>query len=155
MSIDGIEYATDTRLPYRFVVDTFKFPDGEYELGFVATDHAGNASGRVTVSVNFRTSDSNTGGSATDISLTSPADGETVAQDTAIRATVADTDGLATVEWFVDGLGVHSSAVSGQSTGLSYMWRVADYATGRHTITLIVTDLLGHRTTGELDLIKR
>ena len=155
MSIDGVEYATDTRSPYRFVIDTFKFPDGEYELSFVATDHAGNASVQSVVTVNFRTSGSNTSGSATDIDFTSPADGATVTQDTTIRATVSDFDGLATVEWFVDGTGVNSSAVFGESTGLSYMWRIAEYTTGSHTITLIVTDLLGHRTAGGLELVKR
>lgn len=155
MSVDDIEYATDTRSPYRLVIDTTKFPPGWHELSFVATDHAGNASSPVTVNVNFYEATGNTSGSATEILFNSPADGARVTRDTTIRATISDSDGLAIIEWFVDGVSVHTSAVHGQSTGVSYMWRLADYDPGRHTITVIVTDTRGFQTTGQLTLTKR
>ncbi len=155
MSVDGMAYATDTRSPYWLVIDIAKFPSGWHQLSFVATDHAGNASEPTTIRVNFRHLTGDTTNTATEIRFTYPANGATVTRDTTIRATISDTDGLATIEWFVDGIPVHTSTVSGQSTGVSYMWRIVGYDPGSHTISLIVTDLNGDQTTDQLTLRKR
>ncbi|MGD2109805.1 MAG: S8 family serine peptidase [Phycisphaerae bacterium] len=155
MSIDGIEIATDTLAPYFFVIDTRRFPAGRHEVSFVATDHAGNATEPIMRNVNFLSSAGSSSTGATEIRFTSPVSGASVSYDTNIRASISDPDGLATVEWFVDGVPVHTGAVSGQSTGVSYMWRIAAFDAGLHTITLIVTDLQGFQTTGQLNLTKR
>ncbi len=153
--IDGVPYATDTRSPYRIVIDTGGFPTGSHELSFLATDLAGNVSQPKTVTVTFRTSSRSTSGLPATITFSSPSDGASVSGDVTIRATVSDTDGLATVEWLINGTSVLVGTVSGKSSGVSYVWRTAGEESGRHTVTLIVTDTRGNRTTGQLDLLIR
>ncbi len=155
LSVDGVPYATDTRDPYRFVIDTRRFPPGEHELSVVATDAAGNASTTRTLDVTFRPPTGNTAGSSSAITFTSPADGASVSGDVTIQANVSDSDGLSTVEWFVDGQSRLVNAVSTGSAGVSYLWRIAGVTPGRHVITLIVTDAGGVATTGQLELNTR
>ena len=153
LSIDGMPHATDTRAPYRFVINTAAFAAGPHELSFVATDLAGNTSPTRTVTVTFRRSLGNTGGSPSRITFNSPTEGALVSGNVLIRASVSDSDGLATVEWLVDGTTVFVSPISGQSTGVSYVWRTAQTAPGPHTITLIITDARGAQTSAQLDLV--
>ena len=155
LSIDSMPHATDTRAPYRFLIDTTTFPAGSHELSFVATDLAGNTSQAKSVTVTFRRSLRNTVGSPSWITFNSPADGALVSGNVSIQASVSDSDGLATVEWLVDGTTVFVSTVFGESTGVSYLWRTAGMASGRHTVTLIITDLRGYQTSGQIDLIVR
>ena len=151
--IDGVPYATDTRSPYRFVIDTSRFPSGPHEVSFVATDLTGNASEAETVTVTFRTSSGSATGSSATIMFSTPSSGAVVSGDVTIRATVTDSDGLVTVEWLVDGTSVLVSTASGTSCGVSYILRTGGEESGAHTITLIATDAMGSRTTNELDLI--
>jgi subtilisin family serine protease len=153
LSVDGVPYATDTRSPYRFVIDTSRFPPGPHELSFVATDLAGNASEAETLTVTFRTSSGSTSESSATITFSTPSDGATVSGNVSIRATVTDSDGLVTVEWLVDGTSVLVSTASGTSCGVSYTWRTGSEESGAHTITLMATDTMGNRTTNDLDLI--
>ncbi|UCC30431.1 MAG: S8 family serine peptidase [Phycisphaerales bacterium] len=153
LSIDGMPHATDTRAPYRFVINTASFSAGSHELSFVATDLAGNASQAKTVTVTFRRSLRSTGGSPSRITFNSPSDGAVVSGNVSIRASVSDSDGLATAEWLVDGTTVFVSPISGESTGVSYVWRTASTSSGRHTVTLIITDARGGQTSAQLDLI--
>ncbi len=155
LSIDGVPYATDTRSEYRFVIDADRFPSGRHDLSFVATDRFGNASASLTVTVSFRLALPGTSSSGSDIVFRSPQNGATVSGDTLIQATVADADGLATVEWFVDGVSVLVTAAAGQSSGLSFLWRASESPPGLHTIRLTVTDTRGGRTSDELSLSVR
>ena len=68
---------------------------------------------------------------------------------------MSDTDGLATVEWFVDGVSVFATPVGGRSTSVSFLWRTVDVEPGAHTITLVVTDAGGSQTSARLDLTRR
>jgi len=153
MSVDGILSATDTRAPYRFVLDPEKYSNGTHEVSFVATDAAGNASIAAAVTVTFRPSTSQTDDGAATVTFSSPRSGATVRGNVMIEATVSDPDGLATVEWFVDGMAVFASPVSGSSTGVSYLWRSGGSTSGSHTITLVLTDRRGNRTVGDLELV--
>lgn len=155
MLLDGVPQATDTRRGYRFVLDTNQFAAGQHDLSFIATDLAGNASTTQTVRVTFRSSRNGTSETATRVTFRSPSDRASVTGNVTIRATLGDADGLATVEWLVDGRSVFVSPVSGTSAGVSYLWRTSEAASGTHTITITVTDADGTITSDTLTLIKR
>ena len=74
--------------------------------------------------------------------------------DVTIQATVSDSDGLAVVEWFIDGVSVFVSPISGVSTGVSYLWKANTATPGRHTVTISITDALGSRTSRSLVLVR-
>ena len=74
--------------------------------------------------------------------------------DVTIQATVSDPDGLAVVEWFIDGASVFISPISGVSTGVSYLWKANPATPGRHTVTIATTDATGSRTSGSLILVR-
>jgi len=153
LSIDGIPYATDTRAPYQFVVDTTAFTSGAHTFAFVATDAAGNRSSSRTVSVVFATG--TVSASGTTISFRSPSAGATVSGDVTIQANAADRDGLAVIEWLIDNQSVFSAPLTGASSGVSYVWRGAGATTGPHTITVLVTDATGAQARGTLSLVRR
>jgi subtilisin family serine protease len=155
LSIDGVAYATDTRAPFRFVIDTAEFQTGSHELAFVATDLAGNTSGAETVTVTFRTSYYRASSDPSGIIFSAPHDGAEVSGDVQIQATVTDADGLATLEWFVDGDVALVNSVSGTSSGVAFLWRTDDVDPGRHSIMLVVTDAEGQQTAGQLELVVR
>ena len=150
MWVDGLPFATDSRSPYSFVIDPANFAAGTHELSFVATDLSGNVTGQ-DVTVRFRQS-SQTSSSNGKITFSSPSNGATVAGDVTIRATVSDTTGLVTAEWFVDGESAFVSAISGTSVGLSYLWRTSAASSGSHKVTLVVTDSVGNQTSADLTL---
>lgn len=151
--IDEVAIATDTRTPYRFVIDTAVFGTGWHELAFVATDHSGHSATSRVIDVQFSVVD----GTATGISIDirSPAPGARVGASVTIQATVASDQGLATVEWLVDGQSQLVTPVSGRSSGISYTWRTAGYVRGAHLITIIVTSLRGEQGFGTIELVRR
>jgi subtilisin family serine protease len=152
LSIDDTPFATDTRKPYRFSVDPKRFDPGSHELGFVATDFSGNTSKDATITVTFNTSQTASGGR---ITFLSPADGSSVTGSTTIRADVTDSDGLTTVEWYVDGALAAALPAGGDTSTVSFTWRASEAATGPHTITLIAVDTQGRSTQSSLELTKR
>ncbi len=152
LSIDDVPYATDTREPYWFVIDTRRFSPGSHELKFVATDLVGNTSRVKSVTVAFALSAGASGEAPTGIEFHSPADGEIVSGNVTIQATIRDSDGLATVEWHVDGTSVFVGTVSGTSSGVTYLWQATGATAGSHTISIVVTDMLGRQATGKLEL---
>ncbi len=85
----------------------------------------------------------------------SPTPGARVSGDVIIRATVTASAGLATIEWLIDGESVFVTSIGGRSSGLSYNWRTREVMSGRHTITIIVTDQAGTQARRSLQLIKR
>lgn len=162
MSVDGVPLATDTRPPYRFVLAADAMGSGDHELSFVATDLAGNASAPATVTVHVagsrRTGQGSlpeTGDTGLPVDFESPVSGTLVTEDTPISATVSAEAGLAFVEWLIDGVPVFVTPVSGSSSLVTYMWRIAGVEPGNHTITLVVTDARGGVAMGRLELITR
>jgi subtilisin family serine protease len=155
LSIDTVPFATDTRAPYQFVIDTATFSSGSHTIAFVATDVAGNPSTARNVTVTFSPSSSSTSGvSSNGIVFRSPTAGATVSGDVTIQATVSDPDGLAVVEWFIDGVSVFVSPVSGVSTGVSYLWKASAATPGRHTVSITITDAVGSKASGSLILTR-
>ena len=93
--------------------------------------------------------------SASEILFRSPFNGSRVSGDVTIQATVSDSDGLAVLEWLVDGTSVYVTPVGGKSSGVSFVWHTADADPGRHIVSIIVTDARGQQTTGSLNLTVR
>ncbi len=155
LSIDGVPFATDTRSPYNFVIDTTTFSAGLHKLSIVATDTSGNASTPRIIRVTFSGVATAGAGNSGSIRFTSPAEGSSVTGNVTIKATVSDADGLSLIEWFVDGESVFSSPMSGTSSGVSYVWRSASYAAGSHSVTVAITDTAGNQTRGNLSLTRR
>lgn len=155
LSVDGRPFATDTRSPYKFALDTASFSVGSHRLTIVATDLFGNASPPVSLDVSFRAGSTSASASATQITFRAPKPGATVSGNVTIDATVSDPDGLATVEWFIDGESVFASAVSGTSSGVTYLWRGTGSSSGAHLISVVITDGTGAQTTGTLRVTRR
>lgn len=153
LSVDGLPFATDTRSPYRFAVDPSRFSSGTHELSVVATDTSGNVSSARSVQVTFAASIFTQGQSR--ITFTSPRDGALVSGNVSLNATVSDADGLATVEWRIDGRSVFVTSVSGESTGVSFLWRSAEWPSGTHIVSLLALDAGGDLTTGRITLTTR
>lgn len=150
LSIDGAAFAVDTRAPYLFAVDPSAFGTGEHEITAVATDTNGNRSDAASVRVTFLTSrGSDPSGT---VSFRSPRDGSIVQGDVTISADVASGDGLATIEWIIDGETVLTQAVSGTSSRVSYRWRSAAREDGAHTIVLRVISAEGDAFLGTLEV---
>jgi subtilisin family serine protease len=159
MTIDGAAYATDTRTPYRFLVDTAQFEPGVHALTFVATDWVGNRSESDTVFVTFgagggggSSSGGDGGNVGSEVVFLSPAAGATVSGTVTIRARATDGDGLSSAEWLVDGGAVFVDPLSGKTSEAVFLWNASKVEPGAHTITLIVTDAKGARVTRRLRL---
>lgn len=156
LSIDGVVFATDNRSPYQFVVDTSTFSAGGHKLSVRATDLVGNVSSEASANVTFtRSAGASAGAGATTIAFRSPAGGASVSGDVLIEASVSDSDGLAVVEWWIDGASVQTVTASGTSTGVSYLWRGSGVTVGSHTIMLQVIDARGNRQSANLSLVRR
>ncbi len=155
LSMDGAPFATDSRREYQFVIDTSYFATGSHELAFQATDIDGNKSRVARVTVSFEKSSTGAGASPSTIAFTSPSAGSAVSGDVLVQASLRDSDGLSNVEWLVDGAAVFASPISGTYSGVSYLWRTGELSRGAHTISLAVTDAVGNRTTGRLEVSKR
>jgi subtilisin family serine protease len=153
--VDGVAFATDTRSPYSFVIDTASFSSGSHELAFVGTDSSGNASAPKTVRVKFTAVSAAGSGAAGTIRFTSPAANTSVSGDVTIKASLSDADGLSVIEWFVDGESVFVSLLSGISSGVSFVWQSGGFTSGSHTITASVTDSKGNQTRGSLGLSRK
>jgi hypothetical protein len=151
MSIDEVVVGTDRRAPYWFVLDAKAYAAGSHELSFVATDTVGNQSTAASVTVTFAASAATSAGAGR-VLFRSPANGASVAGDVTIQASVSDPDGLALLEWFVDGEPVFSQRIAGTSSGVSFLWRARDTMSGKHTITTRITDSFGNQTSGSLTL---
>lgn len=156
LSIDGIPFATDTRSPYRFVVDPSSFSAGAHDLSVVATDLVGNTSAVAVISVTFApTSNGGVIDSSTSIVFENPPEGASVTGTVIINAQISNANGLVSVEWLIDGDSVAVGTLSGQSTRVTYAWRSTDAIQSEHTITIIATDATGRQTRGHLHLTSR
>ncbi|MFQ5413953.1 MAG: S8 family serine peptidase [Phycisphaerae bacterium] len=152
MFINAAPYASDTRSPYRFVIDPTDFAPGSYVLSFVATDTTGNTSvtRAVTVTIN---ADATADVTASRITFVSPPDGTSVTGNVTITADIEDADGLAAIAWSVDGASTFATAVAGQTSTVAYVWHAGAAGAGPHTISLTVTDAGGRTTTSAVTLI--
>lgn len=152
LEIDGIPQATDTRKPYEFAINTALFSAGAHTLAITATDLDGNRSAKQTLSASFARGSITGSGGASTITFRTPAANATVSGDVLVEASISDSDGLAVVEWFVDGTSVSTTSVGGTSSVVSYLWRGAASTSGAHLISVQVLDGRGEATSANLAL---
>jgi N-acetylmuramoyl-L-alanine amidase len=75
------------------------------------------------------------------VSITNPADGDTVSGSVTLTADATDDGGVAQVEFFVDGSAIGTDADG--SDGWSAAWDTAAYTEGSHEVTATATDTAG------------
>jgi peptidoglycan/xylan/chitin deacetylase (PgdA/CDA1 family) len=126
----------DTTAPFSVTWDTTETADGPVSITAVATDAVGNA----TTSAARTAAVDNT---APDVSISQPADGETVAGPVNIFAAVIDTSAVS-VEFLIDG-----TVINTDSVGPSYdtTWDSTSVPDGPVSVSARATDAAGHVTT--------
>ena len=104
-----------------------------------AWDNVGNASGTGSQTLSFDTT-------APTVTITSPANGATVAGNVNVSANAADTggSGLASVSFYLDGTTLLSTE---KGPKFSFQWNAKTTTKGQHTLTAVATDKAGNRTT--------
>ena len=78
------------------------------------------------------------------VSITTPANGATVAGTTAIAASAADNVGVAGVQFLLDGANLGSEVLTPPFT---LQWNTATASIGAHTLDAVARDFSGNRTT--------
>jgi hypothetical protein len=141
--LDGANLgAEDTATPYTTTWNTTTASNGTHTLTARARDAAGNStSASVTVTV------SNPDTTPPTVSITAPASAATVAGTVTISATASDNNGVAGVQFQVDGtnLGAEDTA-----SPYSASWNTTTVANGSHTLSAIARDAAGNKTTASV-----
>jgi hypothetical protein len=136
--LDGADLGPpDTTAPYSTTWDTTTATDGSHTLTAVATDAAANARTSTPVTV---TVDNN----APTVAITSPATGAKLAGATTIHASAADTVGVASVQFRLDGADLGPPDTTAP---YSTAWDTAKASHGSHTLTAIATDAAANART--------
>lgn len=130
----------DPTTPYATTIDTGSLSNGSHTISAVATDAGGNqTTATITVTV------LNDAGPPT-VSITAPADGDTVSGLVDITATAADDVGVTRVDFAIDGSVLTSDTTSPYSMG----WNTFGVTEGSHTITATAYDAAGHSTSATI-----
>jgi hypothetical protein len=141
--LDGANLgAQDTSAPYSVSWNTTGVANGSHALTAVARDAAGNAttSATVTVTVNNAPPPDTTPPS---VSVTSPANGQTVSGTVTVSANASDNVGVAGVQFRLDGA---SLGAEDTSAPYSVSWNTTGVANGSHALTAVARDAAGNVT---------
>ena len=138
--VDSTLIATDTSAPFSTDWNTTHVTNGLHELRAVATDTSGNTSisDPITVTV------SNAGGEADTtppkVFVVAPVGDSTVSGTTLIGVTAEDNEGVAGVQFLVDGV------VIGDDSNSPYFisWDTTTFSDGPHPLGAIATDFSGN-----------
>src|SRR5215467_10533173 len=135
--------AADSSSPYSVSWNTTGVSNGSHTLSAVATATLGLqfSATPITVTVNNGPPPDTTPPS---VSITSPANGQTVSGTVTVSASASDNVGVAGVQFRLDGanLGAEDTA-----SPYSVSWNTGSVANGSHTLTAIARDAAGNRTT--------
>jgi hypothetical protein len=133
--VDGVALGgPDTTAPFSAAWATSG--SGTRVLTARATDAAGNPAPSAAVSVTV----DNT---LPSVSITSPAGG-TVSGTIPVSGTASDTNGVANVQFRVDGLAI---GASDPTAPYSVSWTTSSVANGSHVLTAVATDMAGNQAT--------
>jgi N-acetylmuramoyl-L-alanine amidase len=84
------------------------------------------------------------------VSITNPADGDTVSGSVTLTADATDDEGVTQVEFFVDGSAIGTD-VDG-SDGWSTVWDTTAYADGARQVTAVATDTAGQTASDSISV---
>ncbi|MEM9884318.1 MAG: Ig-like domain-containing protein [Bacteroidota bacterium] len=138
--LNGAFYRTEGIAPYTWGasdqtdVEFANMSVGTYNLEAIAFDNLGENS---SATISFTVSADNGANQAPSVSFTTPSDGQTFDEGTAIniRASASDTDGsIVGVELFYDGISVSTDDTS------PYEWTIQNPSLGSHTLRVVATD---------------
>ena len=133
----GTQVATTTSTSYTF---TGLACGTSYDLGVEAFDDAQNVSSRTPLTASSGACDT----TAPTVSITTPGNGDTVAGSTAVGASASDANGVAGVQFKLDGSNLGSEDTS---SPYSIVWNAAAAGPGAHTLTAVARDAAGNTAT--------
>ena len=142
--IDGALVASDASAPYSHVWDSASGANGTRQLQVRAVDAAGNVgtSAAVSVSVSGGVEDS----TPPSVNLSFPGNGATLAGTVQLAATASDDNGVASVEFLVDGASVGFGNASAQAGPWTLDWNTTAASNGSHAISVIARDARGNQS---------
>jgi alpha-tubulin suppressor-like RCC1 family protein/chitodextrinase len=141
--IDGSNLgAEDTTAPYSIAWNTTAAANGSHTISAVARDAAGNSKTSISVTVTVNNVASDT--TAPTVSITSPANGATVANSITVAVSASDNVGVVGVQFKVDGtnLGAEDLSAPYQLT-----FDTTIVSNGSHALTAIARDAAGNTKT--------
>jgi len=147
--VDGGLLATLTSEPYQHEWDVTGLIPGNYEITAVAYDNAGHSAQDTVVVFVQAECDENGDCPPKSVKIITPVDGSTVCGDVTIEATATADNGIAEMEFFVDG---DSLGVAVESP-FSKKWDTTDYDNGEHTVKVVVTDALGYEAFASIKVL--
>ncbi|WP_051964824.1 Ig-like domain-containing protein, partial [Deinococcus misasensis] len=132
--VDGVLKLSDTTAPYTYAATGLTA--GAHAIRAVATDNGG-ASSSVTRNITIQAN------AAPTLSVSTPTEGQNFATGTTVNvsATATDSDGVAKVEFFVDGV------LKATSTLAPYSYAATGLTSGAHTVRVVATDTKGAAST--------
>jgi len=138
--LDGANLgAEDVTAPYSVSWNTKTASNASHTLTAVARDAAGNATTAATVTVTVFNDTT-----APTVSLTAPANGETVSGTTTITATASDDVGVAGVQFKLDGANFGAEVTTAP---YSIPWDTKATSNASHTLAAVARDAAGNATT--------
>jgi hypothetical protein len=126
-----------TAAPYAVSWDTTAVADGAHALGVIARDAAGNTATAAPISVTVDNAPPS-------VTVTGPAEGETVLGLVAVTADAADNVAVAGVQFRLDGINLGSAVAAAPFT---LDWDSTAVANGSHTLTAVAHDAVGNVST--------
>ncbi|HSW80440.1 MAG TPA: Ig-like domain-containing protein [Candidatus Saccharimonadales bacterium] len=134
--VDGSNIGSpDTSAPYSVSWDSKTVANGNHTISAVATNTSGLTT-TTTETVNVQ----NVAATPPNVSITAPANGSTVGGTQLVSASASDAQGIASVQFKIDGNNVGSPATAAP---YSYSWDTTTAANGNHTLSAIATNTSG------------
>ncbi|MFX1263297.1 MAG: Ig-like domain-containing protein [Promethearchaeota archaeon] len=131
-SVDGSLLYVDTTYPYSYTWDSTAYFDGVHLLNVTAWSED--------LKSNYHDIEVTIDNTAPLLIISAPEDAEVVTGSVSISALADDPSGIASVEFFLDGLPVFTDYVS----SYEYTWDTLAATDGIHNITCEATDLVGN-----------
>ncbi|MBI1919825.1 MAG: S8 family serine peptidase [Geobacter sp.] len=147
--VNGAFLTTDSSSPYSFYWDTAGYPDGSCTLEARAYDAAGNVGQSSLVSVKVANAKDTV---APAVSITSPADGSSIAglKRLTVNVAASDNTGVTRIDLYVDG----ALKTTSSSATLSWAWNLRTVATGQHSILAKAYDAAGNAATTSITVYR-
>ncbi|HLG18425.1 MAG TPA: Ig-like domain-containing protein [Bdellovibrionota bacterium] len=138
---NGYDWVEDTTFPYAFSWDTTRERNGTHSLTAVARDAAGHTTTSSAVVVTV----SNLDTTPPFVWITYPASGATVSGTLSVSATASDINGVAGVQFKLDGGNLGAEITTG--TFYSISWNTTSVTNGSHSLSAVARDAAGNTAT--------